>query len=181
MFSNLYLKAMFVCFLAVALYALLHCTRSSPPVSYKKKKLMTAPDQDFFRMLKEALPECHIFPRLALADLIQPIGSWRNRQAGKARIEKAHIGYAIFDDRMELISVVELDKRSHHRSRQRARDKHLTAVGIPVVRFRSDSMPSVLGIRNKVFGKRPQRVRYSSPIGQEIPYTKPSSPDADSL
>jgi hypothetical protein len=179
MVPNMNLEAaLFICFTVVALYGVLRITRSvSPPLSYKKKNLLTGPDHDFFQLLKEALPECHIFPRLAMKDLIQPTGDWRSRKAGAARIARAHIGYAVFDEEMQLISVVELDVRSHRVKKQRSRDKYFATANIPVARFRANSMPSIIAIRKQVFRKLSQRGPHRLGEEQTLAYMKTPVPD----
>lgn len=128
------------------------------PLPYKQAPLMSRYELELFQRLRVALPECEVFPQVPLAafiridkrkagkDFFQNSYSWQNR-IGQQRLD-----YLVcLRDGMTIVAAVELDDPSHDNAEAEARDqkkdKSLRDAGVPLVRWRVESMPSVEQIR----------------------------------
>src|SRR5688572_23863995 len=81
-------------------------------IRYRKRQLLAGTDLEFFYRLQRALPNCHIFPQVAISALLEPVGVGKIRQSALARILGKGVGYAVLDEHMKLLAIVELDYRS---------------------------------------------------------------------
>lgn len=146
---------------------------------YRKKTLLTGSELEFFLCLKRALPECVVAPKVAATALIEPVGIGPARQAALARIASHRVGYAIFDDQMQLLVIVELDHRRRKRTSVAA-DRYFADAGIRTLRFSAKQLPSDLRIRSAVFIRVPlqERQRNVSLTGDapEIEFKRPQNP-----
>ena len=74
---------------------------------------------------------------------------WHNRYG------QWSIDFVVCDPVFKIVAAVELDDRSHLRAnvveRDARKDKALMSAGIRLLRWRTDSMPDVAGVR-KAFG-----------------------------
>jgi hypothetical protein len=125
---------------------------SATGTRYRKRTMLAGSDLEFFYRLQRALPACHIFPQVAMSALIEPIGIGKVRQSAFARIVGKQVGYAVFDEEMKLLAVVELDYRSRLSRRDVCRDAYFSGAGIKTVRFQSKRKPSESRIKASVLG-----------------------------
>lgn len=149
------------------------------PARYRKKRLLTGGEREFFDRLRAALPECVVCPRMAVSALIEPAGSGPARKAALDRIKAEKVGYAVFDEQMELLAVVELDHRSRASRRAFARDACLAGAGIRTIRFKARRLPSEAKIRRSVYSRAALPRRAMRPIGgapADIDYARPENP-----
>lgn len=126
------------------------------PMRFRRKALLTGGELDFFFRLREALPECIVCPQIFAAGLIEPTGVGHARQQAQSRLEARRVGYAVFDEDMHLLAVVEYDHRSRIKRSDAARDAWFASAGIKTVRFPARRMPSEGQIRSRVFARREQ-------------------------
>lgn len=136
-----------VVFGAMLVWLFMHRER---PMRFRPKSVLTGSELDFFFRLREALPECIVCPQVAVSALVEPTGRGLARQKALARIEGEKAGYAVFDEGMRLIAVVELDHRSRIKRRDAARDACLSSAGIRTVRFHAKRPPSTSQIRSRI-------------------------------
>lgn len=125
---------------------------------YRKKPVLTGGDLEFFYRLRRALPECLVCPQVAASALIEPIGIGKARQVAADLIAEKKVGYAIFDEELKLIAVVELSHRSRLTRREAARDGWFTDAGIRLIRFHSRHLPSEAKIHATIFARPDVRV-----------------------
>lgn len=147
---------------------------------FRKKPVLTGSDLDFFYQLREALPECTITTQMAPSALIEPVGIGKLRKAAMACLEGKRVGYAVFDDNMQLMAVIELDYRSRLTRRETAIDACFKSAGVRVVRFHARRLPSEAKIRSTIY-ERPKGADRSSGIPfrdsvENINYSKPKTP-----
>ena len=135
---------------------LMHTSR---PLRYRPCRLLTGSKLELFMLLREALPECIVCPQVALASLIVPLGIGAARKAGLEAIEKCHVGFAIFDQSMKLLAVVELDQHSRPARQALVQDTLLGTAGIRTLRFRAGKLPSPGRVRSMIFLQQRQSVR----------------------
>lgn len=118
---------------------------------YRKKAVLTGRERDFFYHLKRALPECQICPQVAVSALIEPVGIGMMRQMALDCIIGQKVSYAVFDEHMELVVVVELNHRSRPDRDEAARDAYFSRAGVRTVRFQVKRLPSEVKIRASIF------------------------------
>lgn len=124
---------------------------------YRKKTVLTGGERDFFFRLRNALPECHVCPQVAVSALIEPSGMGRLRQRAVSSLGGKRVGYAVFDENMELLAVVELAHRSRPTHVEKAREACFASAGIRTVRFQAKRLPSEAKIRSSIFARRASR------------------------
>jgi hypothetical protein len=129
---------------------------------YRRKSVLTGSDLDFFHRLQSALPECHVFPQVAMSALVDPMGRGRARQAAIESIVAKRVGYAVFDEEMQLLAVVELNHRSRVTRKDAARDEYFASAGIQTIRFQARHLPSEAKIRQSVLIEAQVRQRAAS-------------------
>lgn len=122
-------------------------------VRYRKKALLSGCELEFFHRLRQALPECVVFPQVGLAALIEPAGIGPGRQTALALLATRRAGYAVFDEQMQLLLIIELDHSSRRQRADVAMDRYLAEAGLRTVRFSSKQLPSDVRIRGSVFAR----------------------------
>lgn len=127
------------------------------PMRFRKRSLLTGGELDFFFRLREALPECIVCPQVAIAALIEPTGVGPSRQQAQSRLDGKRVGYAIYDEEMQLLAVVEYEHRSRIKRSDAARDAWFASAGIRTVRFPARRLPSEGQIRSRVFSRQESR------------------------
>lgn len=135
----------------VLLVWMIHTNGTLDPVRYRKRAMLAGGELEFFYRLRRALPECHVFPQVAMSALVEPMGIGKARQSAFARIMGKRVGYAVFDDEMKLLAVVELDYRSRLSRQDAKRDACFSEVGVKTVRFQSKRKPSEARIKSSIF------------------------------
>ena len=127
------------------------------PVRFRRKQVLTGGEREFFYRLRDALPECIVCPHLPLSALIEPTGMGPTRQRAQARLEGKRVGYAVFDEDMQVIAVIDYDHRSRLKRSDVARDTWLGRAGVRPVRFPARRLPSEAQIRKAVFARQDSR------------------------
>src|SRR5688572_18835562 len=84
-----------------------------PSLIYSIRPVLTVPEQELFRRLVAALPECMILPQVSLSSII--VGQPGNRIALN-KISQKSVDFAICLEDFKTIAVVELDDASHKRA-----------------------------------------------------------------
>ena len=121
--------------------------------AYRRRKLMTDNEQEFFGRLVAALPDHYIFPQVALSALIEAASADKKVAYGdRLRIAQQRADYVVCTRSCELVAVIELDDRTHSRAKDELRDSRLEQAGIRTVRFQSRSKPAPNAIRATILG-----------------------------
>lgn len=106
--------------------------RILPPTSDSKyiiRKLLTENEQDFYNKIKGYVysQELHIITKIRLADLIEPkVNQYKNKsewQTSFNKISAKHIDFAIINDNMEILFLIELDDITHNYYDRQERDE----------------------------------------------------------
>ena len=119
--------------------------------AYQSRALMTENEAKFFGRLIVALPDCYVFPQVAMSALIQAATTDKKRAySDHLRIAQQRVDYVVCDRGCQIIAVVELDDRTHSHKKDAVRDGRLLQAGIRTVRFQSKSKPTAEGIRATV-------------------------------
>lgn len=123
------------------------------PVSgtYRRRKLMTENEAEFFGRLVNALPDHYIFPQVSMAAVIEPAsGDRKQAHSDRLRIAQKRIDFVVCDASCEIVAVVELDDRTHSRAKDQVRDERLGQAGVRTIRFQSRSKPTPEAIRKTI-------------------------------
>ena len=123
---------------------------------YRRRKLMTDNESEFFGRLVLALPDHDVFPQVAMSALIEAAS--RNRQQAYGdylRIAQQRVDYVVCSRAGEVVAVVELDDQTHVQAKDRQRDARLEQAGIRTVRFQSRRKPGPAEIAVLVLGTAP--------------------------
>lgn len=123
------------------------------PGRYRQKPFLTGTEREFFYRLRRALPECIVCPQVPINSLMEAQGTGRQRLRAQELITGDRALYAVFDQAMNLISVVELDRHAKPTSSTKARDKRLETAGIRIIRFSMRNFPSEAAIHAEVFAR----------------------------
>jgi len=122
-----------------------------PAGRYKARRLMTENEAEFFGRLVVALPDHYIFPQVAMTALIEAASSnKKTAHSDRLRIAQQRADFVVCDRSCRVVAVVELDDRTHSRSKDEIRDGRLQQAGIQTVRFQSTSKPGVGAVRTAV-------------------------------
>lgn len=163
--------------LAAAFMAVLHGAKKTGRAgAYRRRKLMTDNEQEFFGRLVVALPDHYVFPQVAMSALIEAASSEKKTAHGdRLRIAQQRADYVVCDKQCEVVAVVELDDKTHSRAKDALRDSRLEQAGIRTVRFQSRSKPAVAALRAAVLGTAP-----AAPVPAEASLPSPA-PAATSI
>ncbi len=106
--------------------------RILPPTSdskYIARTILTENEQDFYNKIKEYVYSqgLHIITKIRLADLIEPkVNQYQNRSEWKIdfnKINAKHIDFAIVNNNMQILFLIELDDRTHNYADRKERDE----------------------------------------------------------
>lgn len=114
------------------------------------KPLLTRNEMEFYGRLHQALPEFAILPQVALRAFIKPKAAINSsaywRQLGK--IGSKHCDFLICNpNTLDIVAIIELDDRSHNRTRDAARDALTASAGYLTIRYESRTRPTTMMIR----------------------------------
>ncbi|WP_020654360.1 DUF2726 domain-containing protein [Massilia niastensis] len=128
----------------------------SPVGRYRRRKLMTENEREFFIRLVRALPGHYVFPQVSMGALLEASHSDRKQaHADRLRIAQQRVDYVVCNAYCDVIAVVELDDRTHSQSKDQLRDARLGQGGIRTIRFQSRSKPGTEAIRAALFPEEP--------------------------
>jgi hypothetical protein len=121
------------------------------------RPVLSEVERHLFHRLVEALPEKLILPQVQLCRFVE-VRNVPRRLAVLNRYNRLSADFVICNADAVVERVVELDDRSHNRAAARSRDAKKDAVlksaGIPIVRFQARAIPSVVDLRQLVFGEQ---------------------------
>jgi hypothetical protein len=129
------------------------CLHRERPFRFRERAVLTGGELEFFFRLRDALPECMICPQVAVAALIEPAGTGSSRQKALASISGKRVGYAVFDENMQLLAVVEYDHQGRRKRSDVLRDAWFANAGVRTVRFHAKHLPSEGTIKSRIFAR----------------------------
>ena len=142
--------------------------------AYRRRKLMTDNEEEFFGRLVVALPDHYVFTQIAMSALLETASSDSKKAHGdRLRIAQQRVDYVVCTKSCEIVAVVELDDRTHSQAKDQLRDSRLEQAGIRTVRFQSRNKPKGELIRKMVLGAAITEtttapVQSSRPTGQPV-------------
>lgn len=131
--------------------------------TYRRRKLMTDNESEFFGRLVVALPDHYIFPQVAMSALLEAASNDKKKAlSDRLRIAQQRVDYLVCTKSCEVVAVVELDDKTHSRTKDELRDSRLEQAGIRTIRFQARSKPKVDAIRTMVLGSTMTDVKADS-------------------
>jgi very-short-patch-repair endonuclease len=147
-----------VCFivLCVCVARLVHWVREEQRRSaFRAKRILTENEEEFLSRLRRALPECEIWPQVAMGAIVEVTLPRNHPDFWDVRRQFAEkiMDFVVSRRRsLQVVAVVELDDRTHDPKKDAKRDAPLSAVGIRTVRFQSRAKPDRAEIRQQLLG-----------------------------
>lgn len=130
------------------IYSLRRRSKTQAVLRYEEKPLFGKGESVLFGRLCRALPNCYIFPQVTLSCLLEPVESDQKRNSRYAdEITTQRIDYAVCDGNLELVCVVLLAPDS---DKHRLMERCLDSAGIKVIRWSTDTKPSVEQISRSI-------------------------------
>jgi hypothetical protein len=121
--------------------------------TYRRRKLMTDNEEEFFGRLVVALPDHYIFTQVAMSALLDAASSDKRTAHGdRLRIAQQRVDYVVCTKSCEVVAIVELDDKTHSRAKDQLRDARLEQAGIRTVRFQARHKPRAEAIRVMILG-----------------------------
>lgn len=121
--------------------------------SYRRRKLMTDNELEFFGRLVAALPDHYVFPQVAMTAFLEAASSdKRKSHSDRLRIAQQRADYIVCTKNCDLVAVIELDDRTHSSAKDQLRDSRLEQAGIRTLRFQSRAKPTTDAIRQVIVG-----------------------------
>jgi hypothetical protein len=121
--------------------------------TYRRRKLMTDNEEEFFGRLVVALPDHYVFPQVAMSAMLQPASTDdRTAHSDRLRIAQQRVDYVVCTKSCDIAAVIELDDRIHSQAKDQLRDARLEQAGIRTVRFQSRNKPKADAIRAMILG-----------------------------
>lgn len=121
--------------------------------AYRRRKLMTDNEQEFFGQLVAALPDHYVFPQVAMSALIESAsGDKKTAHSDRLKIPQQRSDYIVCTKNCDVVAVIELDDRTHSAAKDALRDARLEQAGIRTVRFQSRNKPTVAALRVAILG-----------------------------
>jgi len=119
------------------------------------KNLLTTTELNFYKLLREALPDYEIHAQVAVYQTLK-IDSGNHAQKIFNRLNRMTFDFVITDQNTKVIAVVELDDKSHARSSTKKRDSKkdalLAHIGKPLIRVQADSNLTVDQLKLTLLG-----------------------------
>jgi len=116
--------------------------------NYRAKSIMTRNEMEFFQRLRRANPDGYVFPQVAFSALLEPaVKHKRNWWMAFKYLAHKRVDYAIYNDRLQLLCIVELDDRTHNLKKDAQRDAAFASAGIVTLRWQASNKPDEAQIR----------------------------------
>lgn len=126
------------------------------PAKFRAKRPLSDPEQVLFGRLKSALPDHVILSQVAFSQFLLTKGGDRKQNFTRfAEARQKVADFLVCDPSFQIVSVVELDDRSHRQEKDERRDAILKEAGLRVVRWRTSNIPNSEAIRREILGKFP--------------------------
>jgi len=107
------------------------------------KAVMTDNELEFFHRIRRAAPNLFIFPQVALSALLQPTSKDpKARFSLFKKIAQKRVDYAVYDESMEIVCIVELDDKTHDAKKDAERDLLINSASVQTIRWNSRKKPS---------------------------------------
>lgn len=112
-------------------------------------QFMSAPEQQLYSHLVQALPSQLVFAQVALGQILFATGGDKNENFSKfGQARQKVVDFLICSKDFKMLSVIELDDSSHSREKDSRRDAMLTEAGLKIIRWHVKKMPTTSEIQS---------------------------------
>ena len=114
-----------------------------PAPAYAKKPYIGSEELAFYQRLRHALPNCTLFPDIALSDLVRPLAEDpRLVRQQQDSLSGRRLAYGVFNDVLELLCVIELTRFGGPYDERAQTLAYLQQAGITCFSWERDNLPS---------------------------------------
>lgn len=157
----LFLVVVVFVIIAVVAGSMKPATTAAKPLYRLRGPLFSPAERSFLGVLTQAVPdELIVMGKVRVADVITTAKGLDSseRQSAFNKISAKHFDYVVCDrSTLEVISVVELNDKSHKRTKRAKRDAFLrdacASAGLQLLEFEAKSNYSVSEVRNRLAGE----------------------------
>lgn len=115
--------------------------------------LLSAPEQELYRLLVQALPDHVILAQVAFSQMITVEGEDQNENFRKRLTASQKVAdYVVCDKAFDVVAVVELDDSTHSAAEDEKRDEIVSEAGSKTVRWNVSRLPRPDEIRRRILG-----------------------------
>jgi len=133
--------------LAILVLACLGRKRPRGKHKYLPKPLLTPNEKEFFGRLRKAVPEYAIQSQVCMGALMEGRHTSGKHLRTRAKFSQKIVDYALLDDKLNVILLIELDDRTHDPDKDAARDAMTNEAGYRTLRIESRAKPTVPALR----------------------------------
>lgn len=135
---------------AAVLWALMRTRKQATDWPLYTKPLLSEPEKVLYHRLVKALPEFTVLAQVQLSRFLVIKGT-NGVQAIRNRIDRKSVDFLICHRDFSIRAAIELDDKSHERTRHKARDADksaaLAAAGVELIRYNVKQLPSEQDIK----------------------------------
>lgn len=107
------------------------------------RKFFDAEEETFFKRVQKALPNCLIFPRVQLTDILDAhVSNDKKRALMYQKLKERQVDFGIFNTNLELLCVLELERDDADQEEPYPTRKLLKSAGIKCIRWSRASLPT---------------------------------------
>jgi len=174
-----------IAFVVVALLVLMLRRRTGPsPDAYPYQQsgpLFSPAERSFFGVLEDACgADFKIFGKVRVADVVAPLGGMdaSHRQTAFNKISSKHFDFLLCSvSDLSVSCVIELNDRSHQRTKRQSRDQFLRGVcraaSLPLLEFTAKRNYSTQEVRDSV---QVALAKNTAPLASPCPVVRPGNP-----
>ncbi|CAN5399151.1 hypothetical protein BH11PSE11_BH11PSE11_14380 [soil metagenome] len=118
-------------------------TNKSTAPRYRAKHILNKSEEEFFKRLVAALPDCYIFPQVAMLALLEAKDKDLKRNtADLVSIAHKRVDFAVYDTDLKLICVVDLSDNQAGDYSYKSSDGLLESAGVKTIHWSPDARPT---------------------------------------
>jgi len=127
---------------------------TEPDTRFKAKALLTPNELEFLARLELAIPEYRFCPQVSMGALLDPAVSRKDQKTYfrlRGMFSQKIVDFVMQDRKTgHIVSIIELDDRTHDAQKDAKRDVMLASAGYRVVRWNSKIKPDPATIRSEL-------------------------------
>lgn len=129
---------------------------------YKRRGFFLTPNEKKLYSILNLVPDFKergiiVVPQVHLSSLLETKDDMKDLQGKFDAIHRLYVDFVLFNSNFEPLLVIELNDRTHLWNNRKARDEFVTMaleqVGIPLLAVKTNDMPNVQLLEEKIFEK----------------------------
>ena len=141
----------------IVLVLVLASGKTGGTLPVEAREILTKREREALIALETALPNCRIYPQVAMGALIKPRSGLDARERARVRNRFAQkiVDFVAEDRQSGELLLIEVDDKTHNAAKDKQRDAITAAAGFRTVRVPAGTRLSVDTIRNLMFADEP--------------------------